>query len=464
MKMKHSKYYIGIILLCSCFLGLQINAPCCGTIHSTESTSNSELNINQVVLSYIINPFGEYYCNFHLKVLGNNFTSKGELFGQFKIFGFPIENFTLRVVDTVMDLNQSEIDTYTMISFSSNNFTIPEGTLYNISGSYRGKFITKTSNVYSFEIGVDWGCMVGSQHVVIRFKDDFTLITQGLRPFPSITTNLGIFELLWVETNVQSFQTQLYLRKTSNHYLDFFESWNATRGETRDVTVVNEELFPIEGNIFFPTWITANISYFRLEPSKKVCIHFEINLEAKPEIVGNIEIIINLESTIGVQRSIKKILIPVTIIETESPELLGPYLGILVLITFIGLLGVIFYKKDSLTSLTTKYKHSINKFQNSNNFLSDKDESIISDNSEERVFRWESIQSKWETILSENELKAIEILYNEGIMNQKSLAEKLGLTSMSVSRIISRLETKRLVNRRKLGISKMIKLKRDHLE
>ena len=88
---------------------------------------------------------------------------------------------------------------------------------------------------------------------------------------------------------------------------------------------------------------------------------------------------------------------------------------------------------------------------------------ISTPSSEEQEFSWELVKSKWETILPENELKVIRVLFNQGSRNQKSLAESIEVSTMTMSRIISRLETKRLVIRERTGMSNKIELKKEHL-
>jgi uncharacterized membrane protein len=48
-------------------------------------------------------------------------------------------------------------------------------------------------------------------------------------------------------------------------------------------------------------------------------------------------------------------------------------------------------------------------------------------------------------------------------MNQKTIADQLGVSEMTMSRIISRLETKRLLVKERLGMSNMINLNENQL-
>ena len=90
--------------------------------------------------------------------------------------------------------------------------------------------------------------------------------------------------------------------------------------------------------------------------------------------------------------------------------------------------------------------------------------STIQKNFSEKVeLTWESLQSRWEPILPEQELQVLKILFDQGVINQKTIADQLGVSAMAMSRIISRLETKRLLVRERLGMSNMIKLNKNQL-
>ena len=71
---------------------------------------------------------------------------------------------------------------------------------------------------------------------------------------------------------------------------------------------------------------------------------------------------------------------------------------------------------------------------------------------------WDSVQSRFQNVLPENEFKVIEILFHQGSMNQQTIADELDISKMTMSRIISRLETKKLLSRKKSGMSNIIKL------
>ncbi|MHA2288990.1 MAG: helix-turn-helix transcriptional regulator [Promethearchaeota archaeon] len=55
-------------------------------------------------------------------------------------------------------------------------------------------------------------------------------------------------------------------------------------------------------------------------------------------------------------------------------------------------------------------------------------------------------------------MQVVKILLKQGVLNQKTIAEEISISEMKMSRIISRLETKQLLVREKLGMSNLIKL------
>ena len=84
--------------------------------------------------------------------------------------------------------------------------------------------------------------------------------------------------------------------------------------------------------------------------------------------------------------------------------------------------------------------------------------------SESLNIRWKSIRSKWSPILPDREMKLLEILFINGSMNQQALADELGVSKGTISRIISRLESKNLLFRERFGISKLISLNKDRFQ
>lgn len=117
--------------------------------------------------------------------------------------------------------------------------------------------------------------------------------------------------------------------------------------------------------------------------------------------------------------------------------------------------GVIFYQREEISGIIQKKINSINKIPNNLD--------LYPENSANEIFsrRWKTINSKWNPILPELEMKILEILFLQGSMNQQSLAEKFDVSKGTISRVISRLETKRLLFREQLGISKVIKINKE---
>ena len=167
-------------------------------------------------------------------------------------------------------------------------------------------------------------------------------------------------------------------------------------------------------------------------------VEFTINTQASIGLVGKVEIWIEHNEPISFQ---------VQVISEQVKESSFPLPQSLMILLLAVILGVTIYQKESVWELIIKYR---TRFLNNSNFS-------------KKTTDWQLISTKWATILPENELKVLEILFTKGKLNQKSLATELDVSEMTMSRIISRLETKQLVVREPLGMSNIIKLNKDLL-
>ncbi len=429
-----------------------------------DSTSTSNINISTVELIYEINSTGGYYCRFFLEALGNSLTETGSGECQFFIQSPPIEDLELEIFgdkiihDLISDTNISTVSFPTGIIQSNH--------LFSIVGHFNGIFNTNSSGKYSYELGIDWGTIVlGKQSVEIRIDSCFSIV----KVFPTAhkTETLLNYDLQysWSEVSTTGFSVLLEIlpKPLSAPFLEIgLASWNASAGERRVVSIKNNVDFNITGFILTPTWIKANESNqfeFELSFQQQIMVEFTVDQNVPVGSNGTISI---------VSRNFETIEIPVEVVVASTPGVDPfPFLQAVSLLSMIVVLGAIVYKKDEIVQLSRKYRKGFSK--NDSTSLGSNDSNSLGFNdisetiSEEQDTAWEIIQSKWETILPEKELLVISILFYQGSKNQKTIAEEIGVSKITMSRIISRLETKRLVIRERLGISNMIKLKKDHL-
>ena len=441
------------------FLSLKI---CCTTSCITEdfdSLPTTELNISNVQLSYNIHSNGKYHSAFRLEVIGNSLTEIGSAHCKFKINDLPIEDLTLKIEDSNIEYDSYSVNTTLYINFSTTNHIFLTNHPFIITGDYDGTYVTNTSGIYVYSLGIDWGTFVGSQQTSISFIDDYEILSIAPEQPYSISQTNGYFELSWVDMITLGFNTVLNLhpRQLPNEYLQIgITEWNATIGQSRDVPVQNIGIFDLEVIIITPSWINSNVSTFHLTPNQKIQVNFKINSLAALGMNGSIQFI-----SWGFWEPIK---IPVVIVHDNSNTSFLLFLQVSSLLSGIILLGIGYYQKDNIKSFCFKFKDiNLSKSSNKRNKPSLEENILTTNISEESSVIWESIQTRWEKILPDNELKVIEILYNQGVINQKTIAEELNVSTVTMSRIISRLETKRLVIRERLGMSNMIKLLKDRL-
>ena len=414
----------------------------------------TELNISTVELIYDIRPNGIYSCKFTLDVVGNSLTESGSVLCEFLTRGVPINNFTLGLISgsQVVPLNLIREDSFntTKISFSDLNTSIPRNFPFKLSGAYQGIYTENNSGVFTFDLGIDWGTTVPTQYVWTFLDDDYSII-ETYPIYHSLKSERGKIELLWVSLNTRFFNAflTLQLRNSVVDYLHVsLSEWNASIKEVILILIQNLGLYPIEGYIHVPEWITRNTSSFSLLPDQQIIVELAINSQATLGLVGNIEIWVEYN---------KPKLIPVRVINNSVKNNSFPLSQSLALLSLILILGVSIYQKKAILEFSSKFR--ANFFDNS-----DEKQRILSGSITDSDFsKWKSIQTKWEPILPKNEFIVIKILYRKGLLNQKTLACKVGVSEMTMSRIISRLELKQLVSRESLGMSNMIALNLERL-
>ncbi|MHA2238377.1 MAG: hypothetical protein ACXAB2_08435, partial [Candidatus Hodarchaeales archaeon] len=396
-----------------------------GVSASTEgfySSTNTELIIRSAELLYQIHLTGGYICLFTLEVIGNNLTEVSEVGAQCKfiISDLSIENFTLLISNTLVDSEETKNNTCSFISFSTMNLFFPENLPFTIKGSFKGKYSQNASSIYTYNLGIDWGTTVGSQHTEIRFEDDYSIIS--VSPVqPIIESTLGDFVLSWTESITQGFSTTLELhpRQLLNVYLivDFPSCWNATIGQTVNIPIHNIGTFDIDiVAIVTPDWISTNVSKFKLIPSQKIIVTFTINSLASSGMNGSIDFIIwELRDPIN---------IPVTVLDVEHFNGLFPFLVGFSLFTGLLVIGMSYYQRDSIKEYINQWK----KGKNASMKRAAISSTIQKNFSEKVELTWESLQSRWEPILPEQELQVLKILFDQGVINQKMIADQLGVS------------------------------------
>ena len=430
------------------------------TVTFTKSSSNRSigLNIADVHLSYAVYLSGAYSCSFNLQAFGNNYTTIGSAQGVFYLLGVEINDFSLSIEDTPVIFEKVVENSSTRIAFSTVGHTILDGHPFTIKGEFWGDYSTYNTSEYMFNLGIDWGTKVGSQHTSIAIDyRKFTIVSINPKPHMINDVSYTVQELKWNDLFTSGFQVnlELYPRGSLNEYLifDLPSIWNATIGYPLVGSIQSNCTFNLTLNIITPSWVSCNIDTVILNPNQNLSIKFTLSSQITLGTNGVLKII--------VEEAWEPYYIQITITSRGISSYISIFLNLIFIISVFFVIGFVYYHQTPIQRyFQKKFNIKIPDKQFSANLVSEENESVMENDT---TPSWDSIKNRWESILPANELKMIEVLFFQGSLNQKSLGEELGLSSMTISRIISRLESKRLVSRERLGMSNMIKLDRKRL-
>ncbi len=422
----------------------------------------TDFNITHASSIFEIRPQGDYRCSFSLRVVGNEQTSLGNLNGSFRLKCKNITDFNIRLGTVLVQSTVSTDDNFSVYSFTIDQGLQP-GKDYELLGYFNGKYYENELGIYRYQLGIDWGTIVGYQETVIHLDDRFHTLVLPIEPeyYQINYHDPYISEIKWVHSVVTGFTANLniLMKSSPNIYLNAdFDSWNATVGQTTDLILDNNGSIPIHGWVLTPNWITSNVTEFEISPYQNLTIRLSISSVATVGMNDTIQIISDAFSDI--------ITIDVHVVSSGSnPNDPFIYFSFISLFIILGAIGLMYHQRNNIYTIIEKTKKSpitetkMNSFLSSDTSLATSNETLT-DNTESV---WRSVQSRWQRILPENELKVIEILYRLGSMNQQAIADNMGVSKMTMSRIISRLEAKRLLFKERLGFSNIIKLNKNQI-
>lgn len=424
---------------------------------SNVSQSNTTFEIAKAQLDFRILSTGDYRCDFSLELVGNNITAAGLGEGEFTIPSLEIFNFTLRYFTFSQDIIETKDNGSSIFNFNLSQI-IPEGVRTTLAGDFSGTIWNNMSGVYSYKLGIDWGITVGDQVTRIIFDGHlFNLISTD--PTAPSTSTFGSFLILtWNEVISNGFSCDLLIKpseSSSNDLLvlwnatDELEFWNASVGQVITVVMKNIGLFELEGFIDPSSWIHTNVSRFTLIPSQEIVVQFSISNSISLGMNGSIEIIIFNRNYYYFPDAI---IIPVYVAEGNQNQIFSEFLifGIFFVLVISSVMA--FQKREKIQPILNEKFNSFRVKTNPTGKL------ITNSSDQTQLSQWKSIHSKWNHILSELEMKTLKILFFHGDMNQQTISDEIGVSKGTISRVISRLEMKKLLYRERSGISNLIKI------
>ncbi|MHA2173486.1 MAG: helix-turn-helix transcriptional regulator [Candidatus Hodarchaeales archaeon] len=421
--------------------------------------ASTNFNISKASINFTIQPEGEYRCRFTLEVLGSEQTPTENLTGSFRVEGKDLSDFYLGSLNGIINSTITP-----NINSSSWGFSIDQkiqpGEVYIMWGYFQGNYTNIISGVYTYQLGIDWGTLVGGyQKTIISLDTRYHVLTQS---DPQTVKNPVVYitELHWINSFITGFSTtfKTILKSAPNIFLHVYpNSWtNARIGETRVFELKNNGSYPIHGWIWPLDWISSNVTEFTILANKVLSISFTISSTAPLGSNDTIEIITDEFND--------KLIIPVFVSSvgySRSSHELSPLLFFFALLTAVGVITIVYTQQTTIISFIQKRK----KLKKRELSLSTNPSLASSPRGYEpnNIHTWQEIHSRWNTILTDKELTILELLFQHGSMNQQSIAEEMEISKMTISRIVTRLEMKELIFRERKGMSKIVRLNQKKL-
>lgn len=437
-------------------------------LHVTAQTdfSPTEFDIGSGYLVYDIQKDRSYSCVFILDIVGNERTSEGSSKGEFTLNESSISNISLSLEGLPLNHSVVQNGNTTLLRFTIAQ-GIPLGTSYQLTGNFYGIYSGNTSDTYTYQLGIAWGTTIGSQSTHIYFNARAFSLILPISPEPHKTSLIGYkIRLSWMEVLVTGFEATITLQKQTQEFSihDYLElevdRWKSD-SQTIEIRLRNLASFTINAWIIYPPWLSCDTSQFYLDPNEKRTVLFFLTEYATAGLNGTIEIhSAELLNNLA-------IIVEVPLQKNSNPEDNSPNPLILPAIAIMSvsavLFGLLYHQRGNIQNFFQKRREPV--ILNSNNVLDSNSApnpapTGVSNTSNPE---WDLIGSRWDTILPERELQVLEILFTQGSMSQQAIADQLGISKGTMSRIISRLEGKGLLFRERFGMGNRIKLNKERL-
>ncbi len=452
------------------FLNISSNYPF--PLVNEEELYETNLSISTATIYFTLLAEGRYTCTFDLLIIGNEYSSNGEIMGN---VSFPDSSISTPYLyfpdypdDKIYLLNDSLFyKNDTQYCLFQSDLELPIGEKTKLRGSYVGNCQSYTSGLYTYRLGIDWGAWIDQQSTTIFLDASIIDLVEYNVPEsqlgnPEKDNDGNIVGYEWASMACSGFNGTFWVYpKTENpNLLEISKiDWNVSINQRIELQIQNLGSFNLNIEINTPTWIDCNVTgNFWLMINETRGILFLINSQVTS----------GLGDTILIKIIGSHDIYPIDVI--EIPVTVGANIQFFDIFFFLFSLSIIiavipillYYQRLNIKQFINQIKKQVPPQYMG---ASDPIKTTLSYNgiNESRVLSWSSIKNRWESILPKNELKVLELLYNFGNMNQQTLANHLGVSKVTMSRLISRLESKRLIQRERLGMSKIIQLNEEIL-
>ena len=425
-------------------------------------------DIGECDLNYYIYSNGTYRCTFTLMIVGNDQSSSGNSPGIFLATG-NISNVAMVFEQTSIDSQISLVGTnQTQIRFLITSVLQP-GNQYDLTGSYSGNYTSNTTSGLSFAFGINWGTRAGIQRTKIFLERGTVLLEISPSPHRTFIVS-GILQFEWTDVSKQEFisETKITTDITIPLLSVNVNNWVITGSSSKlNVTFHSRAPFTLHCYLILPSWISTDVEDFEVKAQSNKSLTFVVEEFPPTGTKGIIEIrTVELLTTIAIE-------VEYTKSNPINHFIIGIILGLIGAGIFFGSF-MIYQNKEKIIVSMKSIKDALSRQKR----VTVTDKVPINDHSEiinatsilkrnrhkeEITFTsFNEVREKWSPFLKERELNVLNILFN-GEKNQQEIANELGLSKSTMSRIIVKLEQKRLVTRVKRGMSNIVKIESKNL-
>jgi uncharacterized membrane protein len=264
----------------------------------------------------------------------------------------------------------------------------------------------------------------------------------------------GKLQLSWTEVNVQIFTSTIDFSSESTTRLIAanINTWTITSSKPLIVTIRSYVNYDLHCFVITPSWIGANMTQFTISHKGTKAITFTLSDTLPPR--GTTGVI-----QINAREILTKIEIPVEIPTGSSSDPFLTSLIAAIIGSAIFLASVFLFQNRQLilkkvSEIRTSSQQTSFQAPSQNVILEPQRSTPIS---EQLKVTWEEVEEKWQNFLNPNEINVLKLLYG-GSKNQQTIADELGLSKSTMSRLLARLEQKRLIFRKKEGMSNIVSL------
>ncbi|MHA1169762.1 MAG: helix-turn-helix transcriptional regulator, partial [Candidatus Hodarchaeales archaeon] len=388
---------------------------------------------------------------------------------------------TIRIIDQIQDLSLQDSNGELLIHTTELRFNdtyvnyqfpreLSPGERYSVIIKYRQETISDSSTEFRYTSGIDWLGTAGVQRETVLLYPGLSLKSSSYQPHSISTVEGGWLKLTWYETAKGGFFTQLrYSRPLLNSLEIIPDQWELGTISSNSIPLDLELMFFNDGDdsvslvIETDEWFDVNMTNFVLEPGDREYVRCWITTTKQGVYTSSLKILTNLSSNY-----IYTVSINVTIKNQADYGSLYLLAATALLVMIGGASFLYINRKKQIISIQSIYSrinennrniernsgeveplimtNSANTEYLANTDVIDPDPGIITRLNEMRDF------------LSEKENAVLEVLVKNDGISQQDIVRETGISKATVSRIVNRLLSKKLVEKRQSGMSNLIYL------